>query len=93
MFHIFIVFHCFSFFEYCSLSFDKAQKYESGQGRIVSRPWRDMAPNYIFGSLPLRGKFSVCFIVFVACFILFSLVFIVFIVFHSRERLSAGFFH
>ena len=30
------------------LSFDKAQKYENGQDRIFSRPWRDMAPNYIW---------------------------------------------
>ena len=28
-----------------------------------------MAPNYIFGSLPLRGFFSVCFIVFAVFFI------------------------
>ena len=45
-------FNCLMLF----LSFDKAQKYENGQDRIFSRPWRDMAPNYIFGSLPLRGK-------------------------------------
>ena len=57
------------------LGFDKAQKYENGQDRIFSRPWRDMAPNYIFGSLPLRGFFSVCFIVFVVFFIFISLVF------------------
>ena len=57
------------------MSFDKAQKYENGQDRIFSRPWRDMAPNYIFGSLPLRGFFSVCFIVFVVFFIFISLVF------------------
>ena len=57
------------------MSFDKAQKYENGQDRIFSRPWRDMAPNYIFGSLPLRGFFSVCFIVFVVFVIFVSLVF------------------
>ena len=64
-------FNCLMFF----LSFDKAQKYENGQDRIFSRPWRDMAPNYIFGSLPLRGFFSVCFIVFVVFVIFVSLVF------------------
>ena len=73
------------------LSFDKAQKYENGQDRIFSRPWRDMAPNYIFGSLPLRGFFSVCFFVFVVFFIFFhwfslfhyfSLLFIVFQLFN-----------
>ena len=66
-----MLFNCLMLF----LRFDKAQKYENGQDRIFSRPWRDMAPNYIFGSLPLRGFFSVCFIVFVVFFIFFSLVF------------------
>ena len=50
------------------LSFDKAQKYENGQDRIFSRPWRDMAPNYIFGSLPLRVFFFLCVSLFLLYF-------------------------
>ena len=61
------------------MSFDKAQKYENGQDRI----FRDTGVTllqiiYIFGSLPLRGFFSVCFIGFVVFFIFISLVFIFF---------------
>ena len=64
------------------LSFDKAQKYENGQDRIFSRPWRDMAPNYIFGSLPLRGFFSVCFIV--------SAVFFIFLAYQIKPTILLG---
>ena len=73
-FHYFsLLFIVFQLFNLILLSFDKAQKYENGQDIIFSRPWRDIAPNYIyiyiFRSLPLRGFFSVCFIVFVVFFI------------------------
>ena len=72
-----MVFNCLMLF----LGFDTAQKFENGQNIIFSRPWRDMAPNSIFGRLPLRGFFSVCFIVFVVFFIFISLVFIFFSLF------------
>ena len=45
--------------------FDKAQTYENGQDRVFSRSWRDMAPNYILGSLPLRG--NACVLIFKIC--------------------------
>ena len=45
--------------------FDKAQKDENGQDRIFSKSWRDMAPDYILGSLPLRG--NACVLIFKTC--------------------------
>ena len=45
--------------------FDKAQKYENRHDRICSSSWRDMASNYILGSLPLRG--NACVLIFKIC--------------------------
>ena len=80
------------------LSFDKAQKYENGQDRIFSRPWRDMAPNYIFGSLPLRCFFFRMFHCFCCIFTFFSFVLtffhyflLLFIVFQLFKSYSLSF--
>ena len=56
VFIVFIILHFLSLF-----FFDKAQKDENGQDRIFSKSWRDMAPDYILGSLPLRGNACVDF--------------------------------
>ena len=67
--HVSLLFIVFQLFNLILWALIRLKKYENGQDRIFSRPWRDMAPNYIFGSLPLRGFFSVCFIVFAVFFI------------------------
>ena len=67
-FHYFLLlFIVFQLFKSYSLSFDKGQKYENGQDRIFRDPGVTLLQIiyvYIFGSFPLRGFFSVCFIFF-----------------------------
>ena len=57
------------------LSFDKAQKYENGQDRIFSRPWRDMAPKLYIWKPSIAWIFFRMFHCFCCIFHHFSLVF------------------